>query len=208
MNKSELEKVFIDLKNEIYLKHDTPGKAYEEMGETLPVILFRFEIITGYVGPGKNDFCEEGVFFSGDDLTELGQGIFEGGLEKGLSLTEDHEEQGCIQGLITLADRYYKKAELLALKIETEQEKDQLYQVAEFMRHLSQDAPKNFLEKVELLWLLQLGEVLSNTGKVMSMEILDKILKASAEQEELTEDAKRIIDSFFQKWKFVFGKRA
>ena len=208
MNKSELEKVFLKQKEEIFSQYDSPGKRYLELGENLPVILFRYEMITGYVGAGTNDFVEEGIFFSGEDLTQLGRGIMENGLAMGLTITEEEEAEDLINGLITLTDRYYKKAELLALKTETEQEKDQLYDIAEVMRHLSQNPPKNFLEKVELLWVLQLGEILSRTGKVMSMNLLEEVILESAQKEELPEDAKRIIDSFFQKWKFVFGKRA
>lgn len=208
MNKSELEKLFLEKKEEMFSKHDSPGKALEELGETLPVILFRFDIITGYVGPGSNTFCEEGTFFSGDGLSDLGRGILERGLSDGISLAEDDTEKGCVRALLTLADRYYKKAELLALKIESDQEKEGLYRVAEMMRHLSNEAPQNFLERLELVWMLQMGEVLMDTGKVMSTDVVEEVLKTSAAEEPgLPEDVGRLIDSFFSKWKFVFGKR-
>lgn len=207
MKKSELKKLFLNKKAEIFEKYDTPGEALGAMGEDLPVIIFKGMRLHGYAGPGENTFCEEGTFFSGDGLSELGQVILDKGLPEGLEAAADETEAGCVKALISLADRYYKKAELLALKHDTDWEKDMLYQSAEVMRHLSNRAPGDFGERMQLLWLMEMGEILMDSGKVMSTALVEMLINTSEEMgHPIVRGDRRVVDDFFRLWKFSFFK--
>ncbi len=203
MKRAELEAHFRTYRDRAFEARD-PEEALVLLGERLPVVLFRRERIAGYVGRGENTFCEEGTFFSGEGFSELGETVYREGLSGAKEAAEDEMDRAILFALSTLLERYYKRASLLALKADNEVERQQIQDIAENCRHLASSAPENFAQSLQLIWAMQLGEVLMDTGKVFEKPTIEGVLLEMKEKEELGTDAPLLLSHFFDKVRMTF----
>ncbi len=116
--------------------------------------------------------------------------------------------------IVTLANRYGDKAEALAETEKDENRKKELINIAEICRNVPENPPGTFAEAIQMVWFVQLGEILSENSLALNLGRFDQYMNPYYENDisenKITEDgALELIESLWLKlseWVWAISK--
>lgn len=85
--------------------------------------------------------------------------------------------------IICLANRYAEKAEELAKEENDHARKNELLKIAEVCRAVPENPPKTFAEAIQMVWFVQLGEILSENSLALNLGRFDQYMNPFYEKD-------------------------
>ncbi len=116
--------------------------------------------------------------------------------------------------IIILANRYSEKAKAMANAEEDEARKKELLNIAEICRKVPENPPETFAEAIQMVWFVQLGEILSENSLALNLgrfdQYMDPYYEKDLAEKRITEDeALELIESLWLKlseWVWAISK--